>query len=155
MHRIANAIVLGLTLLSGPAFAHEYKLGDISIHHPWARATPPGAEVGGAYVVILNAGATADRLVSVTTPLAEAGEIHEMTMVEDVMKMRRLENGLEIPAGGSVELKPGGIHIMLVKLKAPLVENVPVMMTLMFERAGPIEVELVVEKIGATESIEH
>ncbi|MEZ5923048.1 MAG: copper chaperone PCu(A)C [Hyphomicrobiaceae bacterium] len=152
MKRTLLLLALALIGLASPALAHEYKLGALTLHHPWARATPPGAQVAGAYVEIVNAGTEPDRLIAVSSPVAEVGEIHEMSMVEDVMKMRRLEAGLEIPAGATVSLKPGSFHIMLMKLKEPLVENVPVKATLTFENAGAIEVELVVEKIGAMSS---
>ena len=154
MKKLMAGLTALLLVLALPAAAHQYKVGGIVLHHPWARATPPGATVAAAYVEIINKGAEADRLVSVTSPIAEVAEIHDATVVDGVSKMRRIEGGLEIAAGATVEIKPGGIHIMLMRLKDTLVENVPVKATLIFEKAGAIEVELVVEKVGATSSEE-
>ncbi|MFO1170323.1 MAG: copper chaperone PCu(A)C [Hyphomicrobiaceae bacterium] len=152
MKRAFLLLALALVGLATPAFAHEYKVGALVLTHPWTRATPPGAEVAAAYVKIVNEGDTADRLVAISSPLAEMGEIHEMKMDGDVMQMRKLEGGLEIAPGATVELKPGGFHGMLMKLKESFVKDGAVKATFTFEKAGPIEVELVVEDMGATES---
>jgi copper(I)-binding protein len=146
------ALVVGLAQLAGPAAAHQYKIGHLTLNHPWVRATPPGAEVAAGYVKIVNGGSEPDRLVGVASPVAEAGEIHEGSVVDGVAKMRRLDDGLEIPAGATVELAPGGVHMMLVGLKQSLVKDSTVKATLTFERAGPIDIELVVEKMGASEA---
>jgi copper(I)-binding protein len=128
--------------LAAPASAHEYKIGDLQILHPWARPTPKGAEVGAAYMTIANAGKTADRLVSATAETAGHVEIHEMSMVDSVMKMRELPGGLEIPAGGKLELKPGSYHLMLIGLKSPIVAGGPAIKgSLTFEHAGKVDVE--------------
>jgi hypothetical protein len=140
---------LALILFASPAHAHQYKVGDLTLRHPWVRATPPGAEVTAGYVRIVNSGNAPDRLVAISSPIAESGEIHEGKLVNDIAKMRRLENGVEIPAGTTVDLEPSGIHLMLVKLKQSLVEDMTIKATLTFERAGPIDIELVVEKMGA------
>ncbi len=144
-----------LALLAIPAAAHQYKAGSIELRHPWTRATPPGAAVAVVYVEIVNNGDKADRLVSISSPLAEAGGIHETKMDGDVMQMRRVEGGLEIPPGATVALKPGGIHGMLTKLKQSFVLDSTVKASFVFEKAGTIEVELVVEKIGAASSEER
>lgn len=144
-----------LALLILPAAAHQYKVGSIELRHPWTRATPPGAAVAVVYVEIVNKGEEADRLLAVASPLAEAGDIHETKMDGDVMQMRRIEGGLEIPPGATIVLKPGGLHGMLTKLKQSLVQDQTVKATLTFEKAGAIEVELVVEKIGAATSEER
>lgn len=146
-------ILLGLLVTS--AAAHQYKLGGIELRHPWTRATPPGASVAVVYVEIVNSGSDADRLIAISAPVAEAGEIHETKMDGDVMQMRRVEGGLEIPPGTTVALKPGGIHGMLTKLDQPLVQGSTVEAVFTFEKAGAIEVELVVEKIGAASSEER
>lgn len=151
MRILLTALAFAAAHLSGPAAAHEYKIGDLTLRHPWVRATPPGAEVTAGYVRIVNSGNAPDRLVAISSPIAESGEIHEGKLVDDIAKMRRLENGVEIPAGATVDLEPSGIHLMLVKLKQSLVENMTIKATLTFERAGPIDIELVVEKIGAME----
>jgi periplasmic copper chaperone A len=132
-----------LSALAAPALA-----ADISLEHPWSRATPAGAQVGAGYVTIKNAGASGDRLVSATADVAGKVEIHEMKMDDGVMKMRPIE-GLAIPAGKSVELKPGGYHIMFIQLKTPLKTGETVKGSLVFEKAGAMPVEFKVEAMGA------
>lgn len=127
----------------------RYKAGALVIEAPWARATPGGAKVAGGYVKITNTGSAADRLIGGTLPLAESVEVHEMTMTDGIMKMRHLEKGLEIPPGKSVELKPGGYHIMFMGLSRGLEAGKPVKGTLVFEKAGTVEVEYRVAPIGA------
>ncbi len=100
-----------------PAADKTYKVGALVIEAPWARATPGGAKVGGAYLKITNTGTEADRLVGGTLPVAAAVEVHEMSMTDGVMKMRKLDKGLEIKPGQTVELKPGGYHIMFTGLQ--------------------------------------
>ena len=139
-----RAILIGAALA---AFAWSAHAADISFVHPWARATPPGAQVGAGYVTLQNKGA-ADRLVSATVDVVDHVEIHEMSMDGGVMKMRRLPSGLELPAGKSVELKPGGYHLMLMGLKQPLKVGETVKATMTFEKAGAVPVELKVEPMG-------
>jgi len=145
-----GTLVLLAVLLATPALAHDYKLGALEITHPWARATPPSAPAGGGFVKITNTGTTPDRLISASSPVAELVQVHEMKMDGNVMRMRALEKGLEIPAGGSVTLAPGGFHLMMMGLKGPLKQGTPVLVTLVFEKAGKIDVELTVEAMGAS-----
>ena len=126
-----------------------YKAGALVIEAPWARATPGGAKVGGAYLKITNTGAEPDRLVGGSLPIANAVEVHEMSMTDGVVKMRKLEQGLEIKPGQTVELKPGGYHIMFTGLSEGLKQGRPVKGTLQFEKAGSVDVEYRVEPIGS------
>ncbi|MFZ2102574.1 MAG: copper chaperone PCu(A)C [Oricola sp.] len=137
--------VSALLFLAAGVSAHEYKLGALELVHPVARATPPGAPVSGGYLVIRNTGAEADRLIGGSTGFAGKVEIHEMVMDGDVMKMRPVDGGLEIPAGGEVTLKPGGYHVMFMMLKEPLQADSKQKVTLQFEKAGSIEVEFLVQ----------
>ncbi|MBS7545630.1 copper chaperone PCu(A)C [Ancylobacter oerskovii] len=132
------------------AHAHGYKLGSLEIGHPWARMTPPGAKVGGAYLTVENSGTTPDRLVSVSVAPEIAGraEIHEMSVTDGVMKMQMLPDGLAIPAGGKVALAPGGYHLMLQDLKQPLKQGASFKGTLTFEKAGTVAVDFKVEGMG-------
>ena len=141
-------------LAAAPALAHEFhRLGDIVVEQPWSRAT--AAMVGGAFVTLRNNGAVADRLVKVSSPLAEKAEIHE-TKVENGVATMRPVDGVEIkPRGGSVQLKPGGLHVMLMGLARPLKEGERVKLTFIFARAGAIEVEARVEKAGAQAPGDH
>jgi copper(I)-binding protein len=128
----------------------SYRLGALLIEAPWTRATPGGAQVAGGYVKITNKGTEADRLIGGSLPMASSVEVHEMSMTDGIMKMRRLEAGLEIKPGQTVELKPGGHHIMFMGLSEGLKEGRTVKGTLTFEKAGKIEVEFRVAPIGAT-----
>lgn len=136
--------------LAVPAAAHGFKAGDLELAHPWARATPPGAKVGGGYVTIENTGGTADRLISATADVAGRTEIHEMAVKDGVMTMRPMNEGVEIPAHGEVALKPGGYHLMLMELKQPLKAGESFSGTLTFEKAGTVKVKFSVEPIGTT-----
>jgi copper(I)-binding protein len=135
-------------LVASSAVAHEYKLGSLLIDHPWSRATPKGASVAGGYMKITNTGTTPDRLVGGATEVARRFEIHEMSMDGGVMKMRELANGLEIPAGKTVELKPGSYHVMLQNLSRQLTKGERVKASLTFEKAGKVEIEFAVEAVG-------
>ena len=126
-----------------------YKVGPLVIEAPWARATPGGAQVGGGYLKITNTGAETDRLIGGSLPIATSVEVHEMSMTDGVMRMRKLEKGLEIKPGQTVELKPGGYHIMFMGLREGLKQGQPIKGTLVFEKAGSVEVEYLVEPIGA------
>ena len=142
------ALTLALALGAAPALAQEFKAGDIVIEKPWARATPKGAEVGGAYMTIENKGATPDRLTGGSADFATF-EIHEMKSENGVMEMREVPGGLNIPAHGSVGLSPGGYHIMLTHLAHPLTKGDTIKATLNFEHAGPVAVEFKVMGVGA------
>ena len=136
--------LLSVFVLATAASAHEYKIGDLEIVHPVARATPPNAPVSGGYMVIRNTGTEPDFLIGGASDFAGKIEIHEMAMDGDVMKMRQLPDGLEIPAGGEVTLKPGGYHVMFMQLKDQLQPDAKKKVTLRFEKAGEIEVEFLV-----------
>jgi copper(I)-binding protein len=140
--------VAALLLVPVLAIAHDYRLGTLEISHPWTRATPGTAQAGGGFVTITNKGAAPDRLVAARSGVSDRVEIHEMKMDGNVMRMRELENGLEIPAGATVMLKPGGFHIMFMGLKAPFAKDTKVPLTLVFEKAGSLDVELAVEALG-------
>lgn len=127
-------------------------IGALAIEGAWSRATAEGAKIGAGYLTIRNTGSAADTLVSVATPVAGSGEIHDMTMTDGVMRMRRLAEGVEIPAGGSVELKPGGMHLMFVDLKQPLTEGGRVPVTLTFKSGATGVVELPVRGLGANDA---
>lgn len=165
--RPVAALCLALALVAPPAYAHhddaaehaageaappggpaEARLGDLTVADPWSRATPPMANVAAGYLTIRNAGRQAERLVRASSPAASRVEIHWMEMEDDVMTMREMEEGIEIPAGGAVELAPGGYHLMLVGLAAPLTQGEHVPLTLNFE-GGSVDVVLDVQGMGA------
>lgn len=134
-------------IFSTTAIAESYKVGDLIIDTPYARSTPPLAPVGGGFMTIINNGSEDDTLVSGEATFAEAFEIHEMSMEDGVMKMAELEDGLVIPAGETVELKPGSYHLMFITLAEQLKPKERRKVTLVFEKAGELEVEFVVRDI--------
>jgi copper(I)-binding protein len=143
---LAAAVLL---VAVGVAAAHEYSAKGVTVTHPWARATPGGAKIGGAYLEMTAARGQGDRLISASSPAAGTVELHNHIMEGGIAKMRRVE-AIPVPGGKSVVLKPSGYHLMLTDLKAPLKEGDLVKITLQFEKAGPIELEATVEPIGAT-----
>ena len=145
---VLGSLVLGLNAGAYSGALHAQSKGDLEIEKPWARATAPGAAVGGGYLVIRNKGAGGDRLVGVSSPVSARVEIHEMAMEKDTMRMREVK-GVDVPAKKSVEFKPGGYHLMLIELKAPLKQGDKVPVTLRFEKAGEVKTELVVESLAA------
>lgn len=132
-----------------PAQTADQAHGDLRITNAWSRATPEGAPVGAGYLTITNAGTQSDRLVSGETAIPSKVEFHEMSMTDGIMRMRPLASGIDIPAGGSVELKPGGLHIMFIGLKNPIELGKPFSVALTFARSGKVEVAFGVEKAGA------
>ena len=155
LRRTLILAVIGTAALAVPALAHDYKVGSLVITHPWTRATAPTAKAGGGFLVVENKGTTPDRLVAAQSDAAQKVEIHEMKMDGSVMRMRELAGGLEIPPGGSVALKPGGFHIMFMELKAPFANGAKVPVTLVFEKAGKVDVEFAVQDVGAAEPMKH
>lgn len=137
---------------AAPAMA---KAGSLTLERPWSRATPGGAKVGGGYLRITNTGTVSDRLTGGSFPLASKVEVHEMRLEGDVMRMKAVEGGLEIKPGATVELKPGGLHLMFMDLKEPLKEGQTVKGTLTFEKAGSIAVEYTVRGMGGAAPAEH
>lgn len=119
------------------------------VENAWTRATAPKAPVAGGFLTVRNDAARADRLLSATSPDAERVEIHEMSMNDGVMRMRKLDDGLDIPANASTPLKPGGYHLMFIGPKRPFVLGETVVATLRFERAGSREVRFEVRTMGS------
>lgn len=148
------APVLKIADAQGGSAAAPYRIGDITISKPWTRATAKGAPVGAGYLVISNSGKTADKLLKVSFEIAGRSEIHTMDMTDGVMRMRKLEN-LDIPAGGEVQLAPGGLHLMLMELKGEIAEGTPVRGVLEFEKAGSITIDLDVQAMGAKSAPDH
>jgi copper(I)-binding protein len=150
-------IIAGLcaALATSSALAHDYTVGSLKIGHPWARATPKGASVGGGYLKITNTGTAADRLVGGSTDIASSFEVHEMKMEGSVMKMRPVAGGLEIKPGQTVELNPSGYHVMFVGLKDQLKQGERFKATLEFAKAGKVAVDFAVEGIGAKSGGDH
>jgi copper(I)-binding protein len=146
-----------LSFASLAALAQDATVGALTIEQPWSRATPPAGKTGAGYLTIENKGATDDRLTgaAIDPAIADAAELHTMSMDNGIMRMRPVDGGLAVPAGQTVALSPGGVHIMLVGLKAPLKQGTRVPLTLTFEKAGTVRVELDVGKAGAAGPAGH
>ncbi|MCR0984380.1 copper chaperone PCu(A)C [Roseomonas populi] len=142
---LAGLATLGVLALVTPLAAQA---PGITVDQPWARAAIQGG-TGGAFLTIRNAGTQPDRLVGAATPLARSVEIHETVREGDVMRMRPVP-GIPVPAGGSAELRPGGPHVMLVGLSEALRPGSRFPLTLTFERAGSVEVQVAVQAAGAS-----
>jgi copper(I)-binding protein len=147
LNRRALLIAAATITAARPAAAHDYTAGDLAIAHPWTRAAGANGN-GAAFMQLRNTGAQADRLVSASTPMARVVELHTMLRDGDVMRMRPVQE-IPVPAGGTVALAPGGFHIMMIGLTGPMAQGSRVPLTLRFERAGEVQVELAVEAAGA------
>jgi copper(I)-binding protein len=137
-----------VVFISGMAAAETYSAGGLQIGNPWARATPKGATVGAGYLTITNKGAEADRLIGGSAAPAARFEVHNTVTENGVARMRQV-TGLEIKPGETVELAPGGMHVMFMGLKQPLRQGQTVKGTLVFEKAGTVAIEFTVQGIGA------
>ena len=142
------AALATLALAPSLATARDFTAGALVVEHPWARATPGGAQIGGGYLTVDNKGTTPDRLVGGSFQASSGFELHQMSMDGGVMKMRPT-GPLEIPAGGKLTLDPSATHIMSTGLKRGLKKGETVDGTLTFEHAGTVPVSFEVEGIGA------
>jgi len=131
--------------MTGQMTGHAIKHGQLSLEQAWARATPPRAKNGAAYVTITNHGAMADKLIAAATDAAAKAELHTHIMTDGVMKMRQIPS-IAVPAHGSTQAKPGGDHIMLMGLKKSLKAGEEISLTLTFEHAGPITIKVPIQK---------
>ena len=147
------AALPALFAVPAAAAAQETRAGDLAVQQPWTRAAGQGA-TGAGFMAISNRGAAADRLLSASSPAARAMELHTMVRDGEVIRMRAVE-AIEVPAGQTVTLRPGGLHMMLIGLSRPLREGEAVPVVLRFERAGEVRVELSVQAAGAREPAPH
>jgi periplasmic copper chaperone A len=154
MRRFTVLVACALLAFGASAFADDAKVGDLVITHPFATPTPAGAKTGGAYLrKIENTGKAPEVLISVSSPVADRVEIHDMKMDGDVMRMREVGK-ISIAPGKAVMMSPPmGYHIMLMGLHQPLVAGQKVPLTLQFERAGKVEVTADVEKPGGGDAM--
>lgn len=131
-----------LLAVATPAWAQ------VEIENPWARATAPGMTIAAGYMVVANAAASPDRLVSAASPAAERVETHVHIKDGNIMRMREVK-GYEVPAKGRLELKPGGAHLMFVNIRKPFKEGDKIPVTLKFEKAGEVKVDFHVGRLAA------
>jgi hypothetical protein len=146
------AVLIAAPLLAlyfgGAARTQTSAVGTIVVEQPWARATPGGARTGAAYMTLTNIGASADRLLSAATPLADNIQFHKETEDDGVSRMREVHS-VDLGPGAKIVFKPGDMHMMIVGLKQPLTEGQTFPLTLQFEKAGNIVVTVPIEKVGA------
>ena len=145
-----SPLFFAILVLASAAFiarADEVQLGKIGIGNPYARATATGQPTGGGFLQLKNQGG-ADKLLSASAAVANSVELHMMKMEGDVMHMRQVD-AIELPAGQTVDLKPGGFHLMLIGLKAPLKAGASFPLKLKFEKAGEVTVDMKVRAISA------
>lgn len=150
MNGILKTLAASVFFVTVGAHADPITVGDLVIDGTVARATVPGQKVGGGYMTITNNGAETERLVGAMASFSGKVEIHQMMMENDIMKMSALPDGLEIPAGETVMLKPGGYHVMFMKLEGPLKVGEERNATLVFEKAGKVNVTFSVKSIEDT-----
>lgn len=141
----ATALSLAALFSAGQGHADDLKLGNLVIHHTWSAEAPATAPVAAGFLEITNNGKADDTLLKVTAEIAGAVQLHEMSMQGDVMKMAELKDGIPLPAGKTVVLKPMALHIMFLKLKAHPKIGEHFKGTLTFKNAGTIEVDFAVE----------
>jgi periplasmic copper chaperone A len=151
----AAALTFAGLFSSGLGLAHEIKIGNLVIHHPWIKQPPGKADVASAYTTIDNNGPENDTLISIRIEHVPTVQIHEMMMAGDVMKMTEMAKGLLIPAGKSVELKPKSSHIMLMGIKSPFMEGEQVKGSFTFAKAGKVDVDFEVVAPGADAPMKH
>jgi copper(I)-binding protein len=148
VYRLISASALAL-MLASPASA-----ADIEVTAPFARATAGSAQAGAAFMTLKNMSARDDELVSASSPVANSAELHTHLMEGDIMRMREVPS-IDVPAGGSVSMQPGGLHVMLMGLKQPLRQGEVFPLTLTFANAGPITVEIPVKGVSEMPPPEH
>lgn len=159
MKNFKRAVAISLCALSSLAVhaQHDHaaaKAGDISILQPWARASVAGQSASGGFLVLDNKGSD-DRLLSASAAVADQVELHTMKMEGEMMKMMKVE-GIDVPAGKTTELKPGGFHVMFINLKAPLKEGTTIPVKLKFRNAGEVTVDMPVKPLAtAGQAMQH
>ena len=153
MKQLKLAIVVAAVLGATGINAQEAKVGNIKIEGAYTRSTVPGQKAAGGFMKIVDQGA-ADQLISASSPIADEVQLHTMTMEDNVMKMRQVKS-IDIPANGSVELKPGGLHIMIMGIKEPLAAGSSIPLKLKFAKAGEVEVKLPVNAMSGQAPAGH
>jgi len=151
--KLIKVILTFLTLslaINSSSFAHKYKFENLEIIKPHLRETPPGATVAAGYLIINNLGVTDDVLMSAHSSISEKTEIHEMKIENDIMKMRKVKDGLGIKSGATLQLRSGGHHLMFIELKKPIIEGETHEITLYFRKSGVLNIPFKVwEPIGS------
>lgn len=147
--------VLILAVIAAPAMAHEFKTGDLMIGHPYAHPTAASAMAGAGYMTITNSGDTTDRLIAIEADFPRV-MLHASVETDGVARMIHIDNGIELLPGQTVEFEPGGLHVMFMGLDGdPFTQGETLPATLVFERAGRLDIVFVVEPMKAGVDIDH
>ena len=118
-----------------PATSKSKSLNPVSVKNPWIRLRPPGMKVTGGFIRLINPNDVSDKLLSAASDICEATELHQMIHENNIMKMKKVDS-IELPASGTLDLKPGGYHLMFINLKSPLKADQKVRVKLTFEKSG-------------------
>lgn len=145
----ASCLTLGSLYGMAASHAHEMKLGNLVIEHPWTRKSPMGADVMAGFMKITNMGTEDDRLLRATIDITQTVQLHDMKMEGDVMKMVEIPEGIPIPAGKTVELKPKSLHVMFMEIESLPNVGEEIEGTLVFEKAGTVKIDYEVMKPDA------
>jgi len=138
-----------------PSYAHDYTVRGLTIDHPWARPTPGGSKIAAVYLKLVNKSDEADTLVSARSSVGTKIEIHETTFVDDIAKMRRLDNGVPVAANKTVALEPSGLHLMVLGLTRSLKVGDRIPLTLTFKNRGEVNVKINIETAPAEKKPAH
>jgi len=141
-------LLVALATAAWPVAALAQPVPKPTVERAWARATPPGVNVGAAYLTIRNAGPRADQVIALRSPVSERAEIHETRISGDIMQMRQITEAT-VPAGGLLALEPGGTHVMLIGLRSPLLPGATVPLVLTFRHAGEVQVKALLQAPGS------
>ena len=156
MHFRIFAALVALIAFGAPALSHKFSVGSIEIGHPWSRPTPPAAPVASGYVKLTNSGSDMDRLVEVRSLISARVEIHRSIVESGIASMRPVDGGVDVPAGATVDFEVEKLHLMFVEPSQQLKYGDRFVATLVFEKAGPVEVEFVVQrKAGESAQQDH
>ncbi|MDA7949417.1 MAG: copper chaperone PCu(A)C [Hyphomicrobiaceae bacterium] len=148
---IGASLVAMLNLTPSFIIADDYSRGDITVESPWVRTTIPNRPAAG-YMTVRNSGNSADAILSASSPVADKVELHTHLMENGVMKMRAVEK-VAIPAKGSAEFKSGGLHLMIFGVKTPLKDGDDLPLTVVFEKAGPVELDFKVSTLAGSKKV--
>ncbi len=148
--RMAVAVLAFLLVAASekPAIVDDASVASVTVKQPWARDSAGRSRVGVAYLTIVNDGIAPDRLLTVSTPAAKRASLHRSVIRDGIARMRLVDT-IDIPPGAELALEPGGLHVMLMGLEAPLKRGQSFPLSLVFERAGEIDVEVEVLKPGS------
>lgn len=140
-------LTIFLILTSLTASAESLNASDLEVLDPWARASAGRTETAAAFLTVRNSSDRADRLVAAQTDIAQTSELHTHLHEDGIMRMRQVDS-IDLPAKETIELAPGGDHVMLFQLETPLQQGQSFPLSLTFEKAGTIQVEVKVMPIG-------